>query len=152
MEPDHPPMDHERKSQGHGRVRSVAYALGDFTFLVAVSVVATLVMHMVHRTDWPFGVCMLVGMVGAMAVQMLMSLCVAPVLGSIETMVPAMIVAMISPMSICSLHLVGYEPMGMSSAALGAVFGIGMFAFVRAYGAVCRRRLIRSFGTAGRSR
>lgn len=120
---------------------SIAYAIGDFVFLVAAGVVATLVMHSVHELEWPFLVCMSVGMIGGMAAQMLMAWCVAPLLGSIESMVPSMLVGMISPMSICFLHLVGLEPMGMSSAAIGAVFGIGLFVFVRLYGRACRQRL-----------
>lgn len=130
-------------SRRRANARSVAFVVGDFAFLVAVSVMATFVMHLVHYTDWPFAICMFVGMLAAMVVQMVMAVCVTPLLGSIEAMVPSMAIAMIAPMSVCLLHLVGRGPMGMQSAWLGLLFGVGMFVFVQVYGAVCRRRRVR---------
>jgi len=119
-------------------LRVLQFSAGDLVFLALVSVLTTLTMHVVHETGWPFLVCMLVGMAAAMIVQTLLAIGVAPLLGSIESMVPSMMIAMIAPMSVCTLHLCGWKPMAAACATIGAVFGVGLFVFVRGYGAACR--------------
>lgn len=106
-------------------------------------------MHITHELDWGFAVCAALGMLAAMVVQTIAAWLIAPLLGSIESMVPSMVVAMVSPMSICGLHLLGAEPGHSWSLAQGAVFGLGMFLLVEVYGAACRRRFERyQSGTA----
>lgn len=114
---------------------------GDLGFLIVVGIASTLTMHAIHELNWSFALACIVGMAAAMAVQMVLAFCVAPVLGSIEGMTPSMVVGMISPMSVCTLHLFGHEPTHGVTLVVGAVFGAGMFAFVEYYGARVKRRL-----------
>lgn len=125
------------------RWRRVLFACGDLLFLVGVGAVATLTMHGMHQLGWNFAVTCVVGMAAAMAVQMLMAFCAAPLLGSIETMVPSMVVGMISPMSVCALHLFGREPDCIVAMFGGAAFGLAMFLFVEIYGVGVKRSLHR---------
>lgn len=117
------------------------FSAGDLAFLTAVGSVTTVTMHAMHQTGWPFAVAMLTGMAAAMVVQMLLAVCVSPLLGSIETMTPSMVVGMVSPMLVCTLHLFECESTCGLAMILGAAFGIGMFAFIEIYGIRCRRRL-----------
>ncbi|MBI5764775.1 MAG: hypothetical protein HZA51_14760 [Planctomycetes bacterium] len=114
-------------------------------FLVAVGMVASVVMHGMHQLGWNFAVTCVVGMAAAMLVQMLMAFCIAPLLGSIESMIPSMVVGMISPMSVCTLHMVGREPDCMVALVFGAIFGAAMFAFVKVYGVMVKRSLRRAY-------
>lgn len=82
-----------------------------------------------------------VGMMAAMIVQMVATFCAAPILGLIETIVPSMALRMISPTSVCVMHLFGCEPGATLALALGAVFGIRMFVFVELYDTRIQRRL-----------
>lgn len=127
------------------RWRTFLFSIGDLLFLVAVGMIATLVMHAMHQLGWNFAVTCLVGMVAAMLVQMLMAFCAAPLLGSIETMTPSMIVAMVSPMSVCTLHMFGNNPDCMVALVAGALFGAAMFVFVEIYGAVVKRSLRQAY-------
>lgn len=127
------------------RLRATLFGIGDFLFLVAVGMVATVVMHGMHQLGWNFAVTCIVGMVAAMLVQMLMAFCVAPLLGSIESMIPSMVVGMVSPMSVCTLHMFGREPDCMVALVFGAIFGAAMFAFVQFYGAIVNRSLRRAY-------
>lgn len=129
------------------RWRTVLFGIGDLLFLVAVGMIATLVMHALHQLGWNFAVTCFVGMAAAMLVQMLMAFCAAPLLGSIETMTPSMIVGMVSPMSVCTLHIFGNNPDCMVALVVGAIFGAAMFAFVELYGAVVKRSLLRVYPT-----
>lgn len=143
------PHDLEVRSQPSLRVearwRSILFGIGDLLFLVAVGIIATLVMHGMHQLGWNFTLTCVVGMAAAMLVQMLMAFCVAPVLGSIESMTPSMVVGMVSPMSVCTLHMFGNNPDCMVALVVGAVFGAVMFAFVELYGAVVKRSLRREY-------
>ena len=132
-------------SRPDARWRAILFGIGDFLFLVAVGMVTTVVMHGMHRLGWNFAVTCMVGMVAAMLVQMLMAFCVAPLLGSIESMIPSMVVGMISPMSVCTLHVFGHEPDCMAALVFGAFFGAAMFAFVEVYGAIVKRSLRRAY-------
>jgi len=51
-------------------------------------------MHLFHELHWNLVVTLLLGMVSAMAAQTVLALTIAPILGSIESMVPSMLVAM----------------------------------------------------------
>jgi len=116
--------------------------MGDLLFLIVVGMLATLAMHLVHQAGWNMVISCLVGMVAAMTVQMVLAFCASPILGSIETMTPSMIVGMISPMSICALHMIGCGSSATLALALGAAFGVGTFVFVEFYGARVRRELM----------
>lgn len=129
-----------------GRFRSsrgMFFFAADFVFLVLASIGATLAMHMIHMLEWPFVLTSLVGMIAAMLVQTVMAFAAAPLLGSIETMVPSMIVAMLSPMSICLLHLFGCESTWMMAVVTGSGFAIGTFALIRLYARFCAHTLLK---------
>ncbi len=119
------------------RGRHLLFQGGDFAFLVCVGIAATFVAHMVHGIGWPFVPTCLLGMVAAMVVQTLLAVMAAPILGSIESMAPSMIVAMASPMAVCALHLVGQEPTRLMAIVIGSVVAMGMFVFVQFYGRSC---------------
>lgn len=129
------------------RWRTILFGTGDLLFLVAVGMVATVVMHGLHQLGWNFTVTCLLGMVAAMLIQMLMAFCAAPLLGSIETMVPSMVVGMVSPMSVCTLHLFGREPDCMIALVGGAMFGAAMFVFVEVFGVMVKRSLRQQYST-----
>lgn len=130
---------------GRASPHAIFFAVGDFVFLISVGMVATLVMHGMHQLGWNYALTCLAGMAAAMLVQMLMAFCVAPLLGSIESMTPSMAVGMVAPMSVCTLHLFGREPDCMAALVFGAIFGIVIFAFVVFYGATVRRSLRRAY-------
>lgn len=123
--------------------RAIFFFVVDFVFLVLVSIAATLVMHMIHMFEWSFVPMSLTGMIAAMLVQTVMAFAAAPLLGSIETMVPSMIVAMLSPMSICLLHLFGCESTWMMAVVTGSGFAIGTFALIRLYARSCAHTLMK---------
>ncbi|MBA5868171.1 MAG: hypothetical protein GDA67_15870 [Nitrospira sp. CR1.3] len=127
------------------RWRTILFAIGDLLFLVAVGMVTTLVMHGMHQLGWNFAATCIVGMAAAMLVQMLMAFCAAPLLGSIETMIPSMVVGMVSPMSVCTLHMFGNNPDCMVALVVGGVFGAAMFVFVELYVAVVKRSFRRTY-------
>ena len=132
-----------RLSQGgpkQSRLRLAAFAVGDGLFLIAVSVAATAVMHLVHELGWTLSLTLICGMIVAMAVQTLLAMAVAPLLGSIESMVPAMVAAMISPMAVCAADLIGIHLSGWMAAAVGAATGLVVFISIAAYGFKCRAR------------
>ena len=63
----------------------------------------------------------------AMVVQMIAATLAAPILGSIEAMVPSMLVGMSSPMLICFADALGIRPTYASAISLGAIFGALVF-------------------------
>lgn len=128
---------HTTSNDDSGRGRRLLFQVGDFALLVWVGIAATVAMHMVHALGWPFVPTCLLGMVAAMAVQTLLAVMAAPILGSIESMVPSMIVAMASPMTVCALHLVGQEPTRFMAIVIGSGVAVGMFVFVQFYGRSC---------------
>jgi len=121
--------------------RRAFFFVADLVFLVLAGIGATLTMHLIHQLEWPFFTMCLVGMVAAMVVQTLMAIAVAPLLGSIESMAPSMIIGMASPMTICVLHLFGCESTGSMATAIGAAFAVSMFVFMHAYNHRCRHEL-----------
>lgn len=134
------------------RVRGVLFRVGDALFLVLVSGAATVLMCLAHRLEWGFIAECAVGMIAAMLLQMLLAFCVAPVLGSIEAMVPSMPVAMVAPMVVCLLHAFDCRLGWLASLALGSAFGGAMFALVEWYAAACRRSGVERFSASARSR
>jgi len=116
-------------------------------FLIAVGIATTLTMHHMHQLGWNFAVTCITGMAAAMLSQMLMAFCAAPLLGSIETMTPSMVVGMVSPMFICARHMVGVESSVAAAMILGTMSGAGMFVFVTIYAAMFRRFLRRLHAT-----
>lgn len=131
-----PRHDASRRS----RLRLGAFAVGDGLFLVAVSVAANMVMHMVHELGWNLPFSVICGMIVAMGVQVVLAMVVAPLLGSIESMVPSMVAAMISPMAVCAVDLVGVHLNGWKAAAVGAAIGLAVFISIEVYGFKCRAR------------
>lgn len=129
----------------HDRLRSILFGVGDCLFLMLAGAAATLATHLVHRVDWGFAITCLAGMSAAMAVQALLAISVAPILGSIEAMTPSMVVAMASSMSECALHVIKRELSWPGSCGLGAAVGACTFVFVVAYGAACKRSLRRAY-------
>jgi len=96
-------------------------------------------MHMAHMTEWGFAVEVAIGMVVAMLVQIILAWLAAPLLGSIETMAPSMLVAMIAPMTICLLHGSGCELTWSGALLIGAASGVLASSLLAVYGASCRR-------------
>ena len=119
------------------------FFVADFVFLILAGVAAMLAMHLVHQLGWAFIPMCITGMIAAMLVQTLMAFAVAPLLGSIESMVPSMIVAMVSPMTLCVLHLFGCESTWKLAAAIGCGFAIVVFTLIQLYARSCRTALAR---------
>jgi hypothetical protein len=118
------------------------FAALDCLFLIAIGVTSVATMHLSHMLGWSFLVEMLVGMSGAMIVQMGLAVMVAPLLGSIESAVPSMVVAMTAPMVLCGAHMLGCSLEWPACLAMGSSLGIASFAILSFYGACCRRRYL----------
>jgi hypothetical protein len=118
---------------------SVPFALADALFLMIVGSASNSAMHLVHALEWNFGITLLLGMAAAMGVQMSLAVLAAPVLGSIETMVPSMIVGMLSPMQLCAIEFFGYHVAPRRGILAGAAFGLATFIVLWCWGQ-CRRR------------
>lgn len=126
-------------------IRFVLFAVGDCVFLALVGVAAVEASRVVHQLEWGLVVTCVLSMGAAMVLQALLAFCAAPILGSIECMVPSMVVAMVGSMSVCACHMAGYEFGFLGSLGLGAAFGMSMFLLIEAYGAVCRKLTRRVF-------
>ena len=127
------------------RLRSLVFGLGDGLFQGFVSVVSVVVMHLIHRLGWNLALALLSGMAAAMVIQVLLAKAVAPLLGSIESMIPSMVVAMVSPMAVCTFDLMGFHLHWWELFALGAGIGLAIFLLIEMYGFLCRRRLGRFY-------
>ena len=134
-----------RTDSGRPQLRRGLFVLGDVLFLLLVSVVATAAMHVVHELGWNVAFTLICGMAVAMLVQMLLAFGAAPILGSIESMVPSMVVAMISPMAVCTLDLLGFQLHWRGAIEAGMAIGLIMFLLIRAHGFMCRRWLRTAF-------
>lgn len=132
--------------------RRVLFGALDLVFLVTISGISVAAMHLAHMIGWPFVIEMLIGMVGAMLLQVALAALVAPLLGSIESAVPSMVVAMTTPMVLCALHMVGCRPEWAACLAIGAGLGALAYLLLAAYGAACRRRCPRLAANAGEGR
>jgi hypothetical protein len=113
-------------------------------FLLTIGAVAAACMRLVDSLGWNPVLTWVVGMAFAMAAQTLLAFAAAPLLGSIETMVPSMIVAMICPMALDLLEMIGVDLGWSWSVACGAGFGLAVLMFVEGYGVLCRRSLRRA--------
>lgn len=122
-----------------GGLRSVLYSVGDGLFLLTVGIVAAASMRFVGSLEWNSVITWIAGMGLAMLLQSLLAFAVAPLLGSIETMVPSMVVAMTCPMVLDFLEMMGADLGWSWSVSFGAGLGLAMFLFVEGYGVLCRK-------------
>ena len=121
------------------------FALGDALFLMVVGSASNSAMHLVHDFEWNMGMTLVLGMAAAMGVQMVLATLAAPVLGSIESMVPSMIVGMLSPMQLCVVELLGYHVTRATGVLAGAAFGLATFTVLRLWGQRRGRSLCQTF-------
>jgi hypothetical protein len=121
--------------------RHALFQIGDFLFAVAVAGSAIYVMHLAHRFQIGFVASMVVGMAAGMVLQVVASFAVAPLLGSIESMVPAMATGMIAPMAVCARALVGCHLTGKETAVAAIVTAIIVQFLMWTYSRLCRFRL-----------
>lgn len=129
--------------QGAGLLRKTVFCIGDVMFGAVVGLSAIYVMHLAHRLSIGFFGAMALGMTAGMLLQMIASFAVAPILGSIESMVPSMIVGCVAQMSVCGTHLVNCK-LSIGAAVLSAVASslvVEMVLTVYAYR--CDRRFVR---------
>ena len=122
-------------------LREIAFGGGDLVFMVGVTATAAWAMNIGHQPPWGMAAGVVFGMSLAMLAQTALALAAAPVLGSIETMVPTMVAAMVGSTAVCLYHLIGWEPTAATALQLGAGFGIVVFCLVKAYGWSFRRSL-----------
>lgn len=127
-----------------GGLRTVLFSIGDGMFLLTVGVGAATCMRLVDSLGWSSVFAWIVGMGLAMLLQTVLAFAAAPLLGSIETMAPSMVVAMTCPMVLDFLEMIGVDLGWSWSVAYGAGFGFAMFLFVEGYGVLCRRSLRRA--------
>ena len=114
--------------------REALFTSGDWLFLTFTGMTATLAMHLVHSLDWHLVFVLPTGMVVAMLIQILLAKAVAPVLGSIESLVPSMIVSMFVPSLICLSSLVGIDMSGWAvPLTLGGLGGTSIFLLIKLY-------------------
>ena len=83
------------------RLHARLFAAGDLAFLTIIGAGTNAAMLLVHSFRWNCIATLIVGMTAAMVIQMVLATLAAPLLGSIETMVPSMVVGMLGPMLIC---------------------------------------------------
>jgi hypothetical protein len=128
------------------RFRLAIFSCGDCLFLVFTGAAASLAMHLFHSLGWHWAVVLPLGMVAAMLIQIVLAKSVAPFLGSIESLIPSMVVAMFVPMLVCLLTLTGA---GMSDWAaalwLGALGGTGVFLLIKLFEYRYKNALCRAF-------
>ncbi len=127
-------------------LRGIAFASGDLVFMIGVTATAAWVMNVGHQPRWGVAVGMVVGMSLAMLVQTTLAFAAAPVLGSIETMVPTMVAAMAGSTAVCLLHLFGREPTSATALQVGVGFGVLVFCLIKAYAWRFRQSLGRRRG------
>lgn len=120
------------------RGRTIGIAIGDLLFLTIVGAATLAAMHLAHMSEWGFVVEMAIGMGVAMLVQLGLAWLAAPMLGSIETMVPSMLVGMLAPMSLCLLHAGGCVLTWGEALGMGAASGVLAMALLCLYGTSCR--------------
>lgn len=121
------------------------FHVGDAVFLAGVGAESGAVMQWLHQLEWNSLVLSVLGMAAAMGIQMLMAFGLSPLLGSIETMAPSMVVAMIVPMLVDVAELSGWMFGRFDAAAFGAASGFLFFVYLEWYGAIFRRRLVRAW-------
>jgi len=102
-------------------------------------------MQVLHQSEWNFLAVSLLGMAAAMGIQMLPSFGLSPLLGSIETMAPSMVVATLVPMLVDVAEIMGWMFGRFEAAFLGAAFGLLFFGYLAWYGTFVRRWLARAW-------
>jgi len=130
--------DHMSSASGF---RRQLFNVGDALFLVLVGGLSAGAMRVAHDLDVNMLLSMVVGMGLAMFLQTILALAVAPVLGSIEAMVPSAVVAMLAPVAVCVFELGGHPMALRSSLGFGALAGIAVFALLQRYQSSCRKAL-----------
>lgn len=121
------------------RVRPILFSVGDCVFLLIIGAVAAMVMRLIDSLGWNVVLTWVVGMALAMLAQTILAFAAAPLLGSIETMVPSMVLAMLCPMALDLLEMIGADLGWSWSIGFGAGLGLTMFLFVEIYGVRCRK-------------
>ena len=138
--------------RGRSTLGSVLFAVGDAALLVTVAVAGTWVMHRVHETGVGFLAAVLLGTSAATIVQIVLAIAVAPLLGSIESMVPSALVGMTTPALVCAAALLGAGWHRPTLLAVAALVALAFSAWLKVYAWRCRRRFARlSAGAAGRA-
>lgn len=125
------------------RLCPIMFSLGDWVFLLVVGVVAALSMPLIDSLGWNAMLTWIVGMALAMLAQTVLAFTVAPLLGSIETMMPSMVLAMFCPMALDLFEMTGVDLGWSRSVGFGAGLGSAMFLFVQTYDFRCRTALHR---------
>lgn len=128
-----------RESHRREHRRSLIFSCADCLFLILVGVINSLEMHLIHMLGLHLVLTLAVGMIVAMTIQTMLSLAVAPILGSIESMVPSMVAGMIIPMFVCFFDLVGITMRGSGVLTLGIVGGIASSVLLKGYGRRCKK-------------
>lgn len=129
------------------RWRRLAFALGDCAFLLAIGWLAVAAVQVTQSLPGSALLLSFLGMGLAMLIQMGLSFLLAPLLGSIETMTPSMVVAMFSPMVLEGIEMAGFEFIPSLARYFGALCGALMFGWMAAYAAACQRRFQRTCAT-----
>lgn len=124
----------EHVARRPGSLRALAFGGGDLVFLTAVTAVAAWAMNVGHRPAWSLGMGFLAGMFLAMVAQTALALAVAPILGSIEAMVPSMVSAMAGSTAVCALHLLGRDPTSATALEVGGSVGAAFFFLLQVHG------------------
>ena len=124
--------------------RRVLFALADLLFLMFSAALAAETLAASHRLIGSFIAAAVMGMVAAMGLQMLIAAAAAPVLGSIESMVPSMIAGMLATGLVCALAFV--TPVHGHAVWLGAAAGAISWAGLRAFERRCAVRFARREG------
>jgi hypothetical protein len=127
--------------------RARLFRVGDGVFLITVGAESGIVMYCVSELPWNPVLLSLLGMAAAMILQMTLAFGLSPLLGSIETMAPSMVVAMVVPMLV-DLYKMVMDATRLSDAAItGAIFGALFFGYLQWYEVVVGRRLARAWPT-----
>ena len=114
-----------------------AFMLADAIFVVVSAAAAAWAIAEAHHRVQAFAGAALVGMAAAMMLTTAFALLAAPVLGSIETMVPAMVAGMTSGTVICaSMWMTALDTAAASAG--GAVVGLVLAGAVQRYAKRCR--------------
>lgn len=124
-------------------VRSFAFLAGDLALYVVLGIEAAFSMHLAHEHVAGVMAATLSGMVLGMLVATGTAFMFRPLLGSIETTVPAMIVGMAGGAVVCLFMLTVGTPTANLVVRLGVGGGMLTFGWIAAFGSGCRRRLAR---------
>lgn len=152
LHPHHTADPSNRRRPIGGAQRPPWFKVGDGLFLLVVGAESGVTMQWIHELEWNFLVLSLLGMGAAMCVQMLLSFGLAPLLGSIETMAPSMVVAMVVPMLVDVFEIMNLMIGRYEAGFLGAASGLFYFVYLEYYGAATRRRFALTWPNGARTR